>query len=123
LSAFQQEVVFRPEAKVQALWQGLWYVNAGGGEYRSSEDMRRYGFIAAGGGPAYSDPPRRLDVGAPIVAYQKGAGCVGHGTVTAPSVMVRDCVTTWCPLLDQTLTEPELAYDRDDPELAEYDCV
>jgi hypothetical protein len=116
----QQEVVSRSEAKVQAPWLGLWYVNAGGGEHRSWEDMRRYGFIAAGNGRTYSDPLRRLDVGAPIVAYQKGAGYVGYGTVTAPSVIARDFVTAQGPLLDQKLTEPALAHDRDDPELAEY---
>jgi hypothetical protein len=61
---------------------------------------------------------RALEVGTPIVAYQKGSGYVGYGTVTAPSVMVRDFVAAQGPLLDQTLTEPALAHDRDDPESA-----
>lgn len=52
----QQEVAVRSEAKVQAPWQGLWYVNAGEGEHRSWEDMRRYGFVAAGGGEKWSGP-------------------------------------------------------------------
>jgi len=116
----QQEVAVRSEAKVQAPWQGLWYVNAGDGDTRSWEDMRRYGFVAAGGGEKWSGPLRRLSVGDPIAVYQKGAGYVGYGKVSAPVVMARDFVTEAGPLLDQPLAQPNLAHDRNDPEVAEY---
>lgn len=116
----QQEVAVRSEAKVEAPWQGIWYVNAGDGEHRSWEDMRRFGFVAAGGGEKWSGPLRRLNVGDPIAVYQKGAGYVGYGKVTAPAVMARDFVAKEGSLLAQALAQPGLDRDRDDPEKAEY---
>ncbi len=116
----QQEVAVRSEAKVQAPWQGLWYVNAGEGEHRSWEDMRRYGFVAAGGGEKWSGPLRRLSVGDPIAVYQKGAGYVGYGKVAAPVVMACDFITKSGPLLEQLLAQPNFAHDHDDSDRAEY---
>ncbi len=116
----QAEVVERSEAKVQAPWSGLWYVNVGEGENRSWEDMRRYGFLSAGGGDWYSKHLHRLEVGAPIVAYQKQQGYVGYGRVTSAAVMARDFEVNGLPLLDQVLVQPNLGHDRDDPKLAEY---
>lgn len=116
----QQEVAVRSEAKVQAPWQGLWYVNAGEGEHRSWEDMRRYGFVAAGGGEKWSGPLRRLSVGDPIAVYQKGAGYVGYGKVGAPVVMARDFVTKDGPLLEQPLVQSNFVHHQNDPEKAEY---
>lgn len=116
----QAEVVERSEAKKQAPWSGLWYVNVGDGPSRSWEDMRRYGFIAAGGGERYSGPLARLQPGDRLVAYQKQAGYVGYGEVTAPAVMARDFETGNGLLLDQPLTQLNLAHDADDPKLAEH---
>ena len=108
----QAEVVERSEAKTQAPWTGLWYVNVGEGPHRSWEDMRLYGFIAAGGGEKYSGPLQRLQPGEPFVAYQKQAGYVGYGKVSAPAVMARDFATEHGPLLDQSLAQPGLARER-----------
>jgi len=116
----QSEVIERSEARVQAPWSGLWYVNVGEGGNRAWEDMRKFGFIAAGGGEWYSGPLQRLQVDDLIVAYQKQAGYVGYGKVTSPAVMARDFGTSEGPLLDQTLSQPNLAHDRDDPKLAEH---
>ncbi|MGH6715598.1 MAG: hypothetical protein ACREDC_05330 [Bradyrhizobium sp.] len=116
----QAEVVKRSEARVKAPWSGIWYVNTGEGEHRSWSDMRRYGFIAAGGGTTWSGPLSRLQADDRIVAYQKQAGYVGYGKVTKPSAMVRDFETPAGPLLDQELQQPNLAHDRDDPERADY---
>jgi hypothetical protein len=116
----QTEVTERSEAKVQAPWSGLWYVNVGEGSNRSWADMQRYGFLAAGGGERYSGPLHRLQPGDAIVAYQKQAGYVGYGKVTAPAVMARDFTTPEGPLLEQPLSQPGLAHDRDDPKVAEY---
>ena len=116
----RQEVAVRSEAKVQAHWQGLWYVNAGEGEHRAWDDMRRYGFVAAGGGEKWSGPLRRLSVGDPIVVYKAGAGYVGYGKVTAPVVMARDFITKNGPLLEQPLAQPNFTHDSDDPNSAEY---
>lgn len=116
----QAEVTERSEARVQAPWSGLWYVNVGEGSSRSWDDMRKFGFIAAGNGERYSGPLQRLQVGDPIVAYQKQAGYVGYGKITSTAVMARDFETPQGPLLTQTLVQPNLAHDRDDPKLAEY---
>lgn len=116
----RQEVAVRSENKVQAPWQGIWYVNAGDGESRAWEDMRRYGFIAAGGGETWSAPLSRLSVGDSIVVYQKGAGYVGYGKVASLPVMARDFETGDGPILALPLSQPNLAHDRDDPDVAEY---
>jgi Endonuclease NucS len=116
----QAEVVERSETRTKAPWSGVWYVNAGEGENRAWDDMRRYGFIAAGGGTTWSGPLTRLQVGDRIVAYQKQAGYVGYGKVTKAAVMARDFETPTGPLLDQPLTQSRLAHDREDPERAEY---
>ncbi|MFC0812794.1 nuclease [Paracoccus panacisoli] len=116
----QAEVAERSETRVQAPWSGLWYVNVGEGAHRAWDDMRRYGFLAAGGGQKYSAPLQRLQVGDPVVAYQKQAGYVGYGKVTSTVVMARDFETPQGPLLSQPLAQPNLARDRDDPMLAEH---
>ncbi|GAG94860.1 unnamed protein product, partial [marine sediment metagenome] len=101
-------------------WSGLWYVNVGEGPSRAWEDMRRYGFIAAGAGERYSRPLERLQTSDHIVAYQAQAGYVGYGTVTSPATMVADFETGDGPLLDQPLTQPGLSHDQDDRTLAEH---
>jgi hypothetical protein len=116
----QEEVVERTERRAKAPWSGLWYVNAGECEWRSWEDMRTLGFVAAGGGRTWSGPLDKLEAGARIYAYQKGAGYVGFGVVTEAAMMARDVAIDGRPLLDMQLAQPDLAHDRDDPEKAEY---
>ena len=116
----QEEVVERTSSRVRAPWSGFWYVNAGDSETRSWEDMRCYGFIAAGGGRQWSQPLSRLSLDDQIFVYQKGHGYVGAGVVTGPAIMARDAVFDGKPLLDLPLTQPELGHDRNDPEVAEY---
>jgi hypothetical protein len=116
----QSEVTERSEAKAKAPWSGLWYVNTGEGPHRSWEDMRTHGFICAGGGEKYSGPLKRLQPGDKIVAYQKGAGYVGYGVVTASSVIVHDFHTGDGPLLEQTLVQPGMARPGADATDAEY---
>jgi hypothetical protein len=116
----QSEVSGRSETKAKAPWSGLWYVNAGDGAHRSWEDMRRYGFISAGGGEKYTGLLQRLQPGARIVAYQKGAGYVGYGRVSSPSVTVNNFQTKNGPLLEQSLAQPGINWHADDPQKAEY---
>jgi len=116
----QTEVAERSEARTQAPWSGLWYVNVGEGPHRAWEDMRRYGFVAAGGGERWSAPLQRLQPGDHLVAYKKQAGYVGYGKVTAPAVMARDFISKAGPVLDQPLAQPGLARGKDDPKTAEY---
>jgi hypothetical protein len=108
----QAEVVERSEAKAKGPWSGLWYVNVGDGQYRSWDDMQRYGFIAAGAGEKFSGPLNRLQPEDRIVAYQPGEGYVGYGIVTAASVNVSDFKTKSGPLLEQKLTQPGIVHPR-----------
>ena len=116
----QAEDTERSEARTQAPWSGLWYVNVGEGPTRAWDDMRRYGFISAGGGERWSGPLHRLQPGERFVAYKKQAGYVGFGTVTKPAVMAREFMTDHGALLDQPLVQPGLTHNRDDPKTAEY---
>ncbi len=116
----QSEVAERSVAKAKGPWSGLWYVNVGEGPHRSWEDMRRYGFIAAGGGEKYSGPLNRLHSGDRIVSYQKGAGYVGYGIVTAAAVIAHEFQTKNGPLFEQPLTQPGMLRPGEDVTRAEY---
>ncbi len=116
----QQEVIERSETRVQAPWSGLWYVNIGEGPHRAWEDMRRYGFVSAGGGEKWSKPLQRLQPGDPIVAYLRGAGYVGYGRVIAPAIMARDFLIGTGSILEQSLAQPNLGHNQNDPKMAEY---
>lgn len=88
----------RQARRRETLWSGLWFANVGmqdaedaatdgqGREYtRHWEHCLKHGYLAAGGGPRYSGPLKKLEIGAEILAYQKGAGYVGYGVITAPA--------------------------------------
>lgn len=116
----QEEVTERAESKAKAPWSGLWYVNVGDGESRAWEDMRRYGFLSAGGGRYYSDFLGKLTPGSQVLAYQKGYGYVGYGTVTAPPVPVQEFLVEGKPILNLPLQQPRLDHDANDLESCEY---
>lgn len=116
----QEEVTERAESKAKAPWSGLWYVNVGDGESRAWEDMRRYGFLSAGGGRYYSDFLGKLTPGSQVLAYQKGYGYVGYGMVTAPPVPVQEFLVDGKPILNLPLQQPRLDHDAKDLESCEY---
>lgn len=116
----QQEVVERAETRTKAPWSGYWYVNAGEDNNRSWEDMRKYGFISAGGGRFYSKRLDQLKVGDPIFVYQKKYGYIGHGHVISEACLARDFYVNRQLILNQALIQPRLAHDQNNPELAEY---
>jgi hypothetical protein len=116
----QDEVVERSERRTRAPWTGFRYVNVGEGEHRAWVDMRKHGFVAAGHGRNWSKQLERLAIDEKFYAYYKGEGYVGFGQVTGPPVMARDAVVASGVLLEQDLVQPNLAHDRDDPELADY---
>jgi len=118
----QEQVIERAETKTKAPWTGKYYVNAGHDENeRSWDDMQKFGFIAAGYGRFYSGRLDQLSEGDPIYVYQKGAGYIGHGLVTKPSVMAKDFVTEdGHKLKDLKLTQPNILHDADDIENADY---
>jgi hypothetical protein len=116
----QEEVVERAERKAKAPWSGLWYYNVGQSENRSWEDMRRYGFIAAGGGKYYSDFLKKLTPDDRVCAYQKQYGYVGFGIVTAASVPVGSFLVKGQSILTQPIDCPGMGHDADNFELCEY---
>lgn len=116
----QSDVVERTERRVRAPWSGVWYVNAGEGPHRSWEDMRRFGFIAAGHGRKYSGQLDRLSIGDQVYVYQKNAGYVGYGVVKSSAVMAGSALIGDKPLLQQELQNPNLGDQGNDPEMAEY---
>jgi hypothetical protein len=89
-------------------------------ESRAWDDMRRYGFLSAGGGRYYSDFLKKLTPGSQVLAYQKGNGYVGYGIVTAPSVPVRDFCVAGKATLSLPLQQPHLNHDAEDLEACEY---
>ncbi|MBX7135833.1 MAG: hypothetical protein K1X67_24460 [Fimbriimonadaceae bacterium] len=115
----QEQVVEKARARKQLPWSGWYYVNIGEPD-RSWEDMRRYGFIAAGGGTQYSGKLQKLQAGDPVFAYQKGRGYVGYGIVRESSVPAGDFTVDGQALFDLPLAEPKLKHDAGDPELQEY---
>jgi hypothetical protein len=116
----QQEVTERSQNRKKLPWAGLWYVNVGEGPHRSWDDMRKYGFIAAGGGRAYSGKLEQLSVDDKIYAYQKKAGYVGYGRVTQTARMAKDFEVAGSPVLKLPLAQPNLGHALNDPEKAEY---
>jgi hypothetical protein len=92
----EKQVEERQARRRESLWSGLWFVNvgmddpdrqpndaAGRGYPRHWLHCVRYGYVAAGGGQRYSGPLKKLEVGAQIMAYQKGKGYLGYGVVTS----------------------------------------
>lgn len=117
----QEQVVERAVAKTKAPWSGYYYVNAGHGPHRDWEDMRKYGFVAAGHGRFYSGRLNQLAPGDPVFVYQKGHGYVGYGKVTAASVPAQDFLTAdGRHLAEVELRQPKILEAAEDPEMAEY---
>ncbi len=117
----QEQVVERAERRRVAPWTGYFYVNVGHDDgVRSWDDMRRFGFIAAGYGRRYSIQLDRLSPGDPVYAYQKRRGYVGFGIVTAPPVMAKDFRADGDALNAEQLADPGILHDAGDMDLAEY---
>jgi hypothetical protein len=108
--------------RVEGDWTGDLYVNIDEGPDRAWEDCRRYGFVAAGGGPKYRDALHRLEVGSTFYAYQKGWGYVGRGEVLGSPVMAKDFVveSSGKRLFDMPLQQVGVKRNADDPEVCEW---
>ena len=87
---------------------------------RSWDDMRRFGFIAAGYGRKYSVQLGRLSPGDPIYVYQGGHGYIGFGVVTAAPVMAKNFRINGHALVQEQLADQGILHDADDIEVAEY---
>lgn len=116
----QEAVEERSERKVRAPWSGYYFVNAGLGEHRSWVDMRRYGFISAGGGDFYTKRLEQLGVGDEIFVYDKGNGYIGYGVVTQETVHGSEFMTADGPLFEQPLAEPRIKREGEPTANAEH---
>ncbi len=110
----------RAEARKRTPWSGEWFVNVGEGEFRTWEDNRKYGYVAAGQGERYSRPLRHLQLGDKIFACVRGAGYVGYGEVTKEAVPVKDFVVDESPLLELPLRAPLAGENKDSAELSDW---
>jgi hypothetical protein len=116
----QEQENKRISAAIESNWSGLWYANVDEGESRSWEDMRQYGFIAAGGGPRWIGPLRKLKPGDEVYMYQKGQGYVGHGVVLSEPVPVKDFTVDGTPIRQLTIRQPGLLHDLEDLKITEW---
>lgn len=116
----QDEVEDRSERKARAPWSGYYYVNAGLGEYRSWDDMKRYGFVSAGGGEFYSKRLKQLSVGDEIFVHDKGNGYIGYGIVTSEVVPAAEFQTPDGLLFEQPISEPRMKRPDAGADKAEY---
>jgi uncharacterized protein len=99
---------------------GIYYVNVGEGETRNWADCRRFGFLAAGGDPKWSDQIRGLEEGDVVVAYLKGAGYVGVGVVRSPAAAYAGYRCDGRTLAEYELVEPNIGHDASDLAICEY---
>lgn len=109
-----------------------YYVNvsAVGNSHRSWIDMRKFGFISAGGGRVYSDQLDKLKAGDKIFVYQglpnrnsihkRVSGYIGYGIVEFPKMIAASTEVSNGLLFEQNLDQPGLKHDKDDSNLAEY---
>lgn len=84
----------------------IYYVNVGEGSARNWDDCRRFSFLAAGQGPQWSEPMKSLSIGDIVIAYLKGHGYVGIGTVKEKAVSVSHFRHNHKSLHDFKLVEP-----------------
>jgi hypothetical protein len=94
----QQEVQDRSESKTKIPWTGVWYANVGDGTHRSWKDMRKFGFLSAGNGSAYSGKLNQLAVDEIVSSARDQAASAattypqyGKGTGHAAGLNFGDC--------------------------------
>lgn len=86
----------------------IFYVNVGEGPSRNWDDCRQFGFLAAGNGRKWSKQLEKLKTGDTVIAYLKGYGYVGIGTVTSTAIpatkfMVNGVPIKELPLINDTI--------------------
>jgi hypothetical protein len=117
-----EQVEDRADERRRAPWSGYWYVNVGQGETRNWDDCRKYGFLSAGQGKQYSDPLKKLNVGAKVFAYMKGSGYVGYGEVRQQAVMARDFIPAGQDrkLFDLPLVQEGIKNNADNSDMSDW---
>jgi len=101
---------------------GIYFFNCGdSGECsRKWEHFKEYGFITAGGGPAYSGPIRTFEVGDLACVYLSKHGYVGIGVIESKAIMAPDFRLNGKGLRELGL--PEYLHDEQDESRMEYMC-
>jgi hypothetical protein len=108
----QENVAENAKARKSYAWSGWYYVNVGHEDnVRSWEDMRRFGFLAAGYGIRYSGALRKLRIGDPVFAYQKQKGYVGYGTINSEAVPASEFPVNGQHLSDLELQQRNVFHD------------
>jgi len=131
LAASEKDATTSPARKKgkRAEWNGLdWFVSFGdGGDGRSWEDGRLYGFVSAGGDVWYSRTLRSLPVGARVNVHIPGHGYVAVGETLAEAARFDEAQTLvgdqWVALANQQLNAPYLHGSPEQPQtddVAEY---
>ncbi len=110
------------EVKKKDTWNGEYYTSFGEGS-RNWEDVRKYGFIYAGGGSWYTKTLSLLSLGDRVWVNIPHTGYVGVGIVTEPTQQAKDAIFE---VKDKKVKMADLSlrgkylYSTDDPENAEY---
>ncbi|MEX1324644.1 MAG: hypothetical protein AB1Z21_10720, partial [Synechococcaceae cyanobacterium] len=81
----------------------IFYVNVGEGPSRNWDDCRQFGFLAAGGGRKWSKQLEKIRVGDTVIAYLKGYGYVGIGTVISSASPATKFSVNGVPIKDLPL--------------------
>lgn len=116
----QEDVTDRATRKTRGPWTGYYYVTGGTEDMRPWEDMRKHGFITAGGGKWYSDGLTRLSIGDEVFYYQVNNGYLGYGIVTHERVPATEFTLPGGRKLVEALPKPYLTDTPDDPDLRAY---
>ncbi|PIR42004.1 MAG: hypothetical protein COV30_00610 [Candidatus Yanofskybacteria bacterium CG10_big_fil_rev_8_21_14_0_10_37_15] len=98
----------------------IYHFNVGEGNSRNWEDCRKYGFIAAGGGPRWRDAILGLRPGDIVFAFLSGYGYVGIGKVVETARMARDIHIGKKRLLDINLVAEHMNHNSDSSTYSEY---
>lgn len=120
VSLFRPHNTLHKELAAFDFQNGIYLVNVGEGPTRNWDDCLRLGFLAAGGHEKWSSPLRQLTEGDVVVAYLKGRGYVGVGTVSRRAVAYLDYRHQGRLLKDFDLVQPDLDSASNDPSLSEY---
>ena len=81
----------------------IFYVNVGEGPSRNWDDCRQFGFLAAGGGRKWSKQLEKIRIGDTVIAYLKGYGYVGIGTVISTAIPAKKFSVNGVPIKDLPL--------------------
>lgn len=101
---------------------GIYYVNVGEGKdnFRSWNDCIKYGFVSAGQDKKWSDPLKTFNKGDVVIAYLKGYGYVGVGTVLGTATPAKQFAVKGVPLQQLSLESTGLLNNLEDAEKCEY---